>query len=44
MEHSQVLRFTESILCPVAHIIGENVAKLCPIVGKMVDLGIFHFL
>jgi hypothetical protein len=36
-------RFTESVLCPVAAIVGENVAKLGPIVGKTMDLGILHF-
>jgi hypothetical protein len=37
-------RFTESVLCPVAPIVAENIAKLGPIVGKMMDLGILHFL
>jgi hypothetical protein len=30
-------RFTESVLCPVAPIHGENVAKLRPIARNMVD-------
>jgi hypothetical protein len=37
------LRFTKSILYPVAPIVGENVAKLCPIEGNTTDLGILHF-
>jgi hypothetical protein len=32
-------RFTESILCPIALILGENVDKLGPIVENMMDLG-----
>jgi hypothetical protein len=36
-------RFTESILCPIAPILGENVSKLSPIAGNMTDLGILHF-
>jgi hypothetical protein len=38
------LRYTESVLCPTAPILGENVAKLGPIAGNMMDLGILHFL
>jgi hypothetical protein len=37
------LRFIESILCPIAPIIGEHVAKLGPIARKTTDLGILHF-
>jgi hypothetical protein len=32
------LRFTESVLCPIGPIVGENVAKLGTIAGKMMDL------
>jgi hypothetical protein len=37
-------RFTESVLYPVAPIIGENVARLGLIAGNTTDLGILHVL
>jgi hypothetical protein len=36
-------RFIESVLCPVAPIVGANVAKLGPIAGKMTNFRIIHF-
>jgi hypothetical protein len=38
------LGFIESVQCPIAPILGENVAKLSSIAGNTMDLGILHFL
>ena len=37
-------KFSESIICPVAPIFCENIAKIVLIEGKKTDLGILQFL